>query len=696
MKTVIKALFILIFIAIAGAAILWGAGFLFVVFNKAIPFRTTGLLTWYEYWQLYGNDPVISKMLLKSLAVSAGLIVFIIVAAVIGARQQRSLHGDARFANASEIIQTGLTKGKKGIIVGRWKNQYLIYDGQQFVLMAARTRSGKGVGIVIPNLLNYSESIVVLDIKQENYNITAGYREKWDQEVYLFNPFADDYRTHRYNPLFYVREGHFRIADIQSIASVLYPGEGRDTFFDDQAANLFLGLALYLCETPRLPRTIGELLRQSSGKGAPVRDYIQGLIHSRNYIEQKEKDEKGREKITYILKTKSGEGELPLLSMECVDALNRFCNTSDNTMTSILASFNAPLGIWANPIVDAATSGNDFDLRDIRKKKITIYVGVKPRYLKESKRLLNLFFSQLIHLNTEELPTENDQLKYQCLLLLDEFTSLGRVAIMETAVSYIAGYNLRLLPIIQTTSQLLAIYDKFARNFISNFAMRILYTPGEEDAKEYSEMLGYETMKGKSRSRNRGEKTTVGETESDQRRALLLPQELKEMPKDKEIISLEHTKPIQCDKIMYYKEDAFQDRLLPAPKVPVLDLVTHKAKIEGRTRPLTVEDVKNGIDLNKLTANIASLGSAEEEGLSTEDEIENFVSNFFDALESADDREYSEHEDSETDSNSNEEKRSGQGTEYIDTDTGEIIKPPAMVIDLSVLESPVTVHIEGN
>jgi type IV secretion system protein VirD4 len=694
MKTALKVLFVIIGLVLCSVAVTWGAGFLFVVFNKSIQFRATNVYTWYEYWQQYQNDPIVSKLLLKSLAGSAAIVFgLIIVVAVAAVRDRRSLHGDARFANSSEIANTGLTKEKQGIIVGRRKGQYLIYGGEQFVLMAAPTRSGKGVGIVIPNLLNYSESVVVLDTKQENYKKTAGFRKKWGQDIYLFNPFADDLRSHRYNPLFYIGKGHFRIADIQSIASVLYPGEGRDTFFDDQAANLFLGIVLYLCETPHLPRTIGEALRQSSGKGKPPREYIQGIINSRNFIEHKERDGK-KGKVTLLPKTEWKPDELPPLSMECVDALNRFCNTSDNTMTSILASFNAPLGIWANPVVDAATSGNDFDLRDVRRRKMTIYVGVKPRYLKESRRLLNLFFSQLIHLNTDELPEDNESLKYQCLLLLDEFTSIGRLAILEVAVSYIAGYNLRLLPIIQSTSQLTAVYKDYARNFITNFAMRILFPPSDDqDAKEYSEMLGYETVKGRSRSRNVGAKTSRGETESDQRRALLLPQELKGMGEDAEIISLEHTKPIRCKKICYYKEDAFKDRVLPEPRAPVLDLMGHKAKVEARIRPVTENDVKDGIDLDKLTADFSSLTNNDKEGLSPEEDVENFVTNFFDALEFVDETEDKEENQSNEELVGYSEYETDEQTDSeVSETTDEIINSSAMVIDLSVLESPITVH----
>ncbi|MFP3182720.1 MAG: type IV secretory system conjugative DNA transfer family protein, partial [Paraburkholderia sp.] len=166
------------------------------------------------------------------------------------------------------------------LVVGVWRGRYLRFTGQQFVLLAAPARSGKGVGIVVPNLLSYPDSVVVLDIKQENFNLTAGYRRAHGQDVYLFNPFAEDGRTHRYNPLSAISGGVFRVGDILAIGYALYPVGGHDDFWKDQARNLFLGLVLLLCElrdarrrgnldVPDYPVTMGEVLRQSSGNGMP-------------------------------------------------------------------------------------------------------------------------------------------------------------------------------------------------------------------------------------------------------------------------------------------------------------------------------------------------------------------------------------------------------------------------------------------
>ncbi|MCO6855627.1 type IV secretory system conjugative DNA transfer family protein, partial [Pseudomonas aeruginosa] len=135
---------------------------------------------------------------------------------------------------------------------------------------------------------------------------------------------------------------------------------------------------------------------------------------------------------------------------------------------------------WINPVLDKATSSNDFLLTDVRKKKMTIYIGIQPNKLAESRLIINLFFSQLINLNTKELPKSNPDLKYQCLLLMDEFTSIGKVEIIASAVSYMAGYNIRLLPIIQSMSQLDATYGReVSRTIITNHALQILYAPRE-------------------------------------------------------------------------------------------------------------------------------------------------------------------------------------------------------------------------
>jgi type IV secretion system protein VirD4 len=153
------------------------------------------------------------------------------------------------------------------------------------------------------------------------------------------------------------------------------------------------------------------------------------------------------------------------LSDECADALQRLLSNSDNTLSSIVSTFNAPLTIFADAIVDAATSADDFRLEDLRHRRVSIYVRVPPNRLASARPLLNLFFSQLVSLNTQQLPEQDPTLRFQCLLVNDEFAAMGRVGVISTAAAFLAGYNLRLLTVVQAMSQLDALYgEKEARS----------------------------------------------------------------------------------------------------------------------------------------------------------------------------------------------------------------------------------------
>lgn len=476
--------------------------------------------------------------------------------------RRKGLHGEARFAASSDIAKKGFFDPKKenGIIVGKFDGKLMRLPGQQFVILAAPTRSGKGVGVVIPNLLDYRESMVVLDIKQENFNLTSGWRASQGQDIYLFNPFAEDRRTHRWNPLSYVsREPSFRISDIQSIAAMLYPdGADDQKFWISQARNAFTAFALYLFENHDdqlaggLPDdlvsfpTLGRIYRLSSGDGSDLKDYFR-LLSGRHFT-----------------------------SRHCKTAFANLLSQADETFASIMGTFKEPLNAWINPVLDAATSVNDFWLTNVRRKRMTIYIGIQPNRLAEARLIVNLFFSQLINVNTKELPQDDEGLKYQCLLLMDEFTSIGKVQIIASAVSYMAGYNIRLLPIIQSMSQLDATYGKeVSRTIITNHALQIVYAPREQqDANDYSEMLGYTTIRRRNRSRSHGQHGSVTFSESEERRALMLPQELKAMGNDKEIVFYEGlAHPVMAEKICYYKDKYFTKRLLNKVDVKPLDVV---------------------------------------------------------------------------------------------------------------------------
>jgi len=579
----IKAVFISVIIILMTVLAIYMSGAIFMIVNKKWP--DMGFLTWYQYWWHYGDDPLLTKKLYGSLIAAFILSYGAPIAMYLAASGQRSLHGAARWANISEVRKAGLLNQDKGILVGKIKDRYLLFPGQQFAILAAPTRSGKGVSAAIPNLLNWPDSVVCLDIKQANYEETAGFRKEKGQEVYLWNPFSESGKTHRCNILSYIRD-NFRVSDTNKIGYIFWPrtGDAKEDFFNDQARNLFLAIVLYICETPGMTRTMGEVLRQGSGQGGPLVDHFRAIIAER-------------------------EAEDRPVSQACELAFNRFFANakSDNTLGGIISSFTGPLTTWANPLVDAATSADDFDLRDLRKKPMSIYVGVTPDYLAEAGLLLNAFFSVLLNMNTKETPKQNPEFQYQCLLILDEFTAMGRVNILAKSAAYIAEYGIRIFTIIQSLSQLDGEYGKeVSRSFVTNHALQIIFAPREQrDANEASEMLGYLTQRAKSRgtshsSGTKSNSSSSSENVSDQRRALLLPQEVKEIGQDKEIIALENTKPILCEKIRYYDDPVFMSRLLPAPEIPKLDIEAHQAELERRKKEVKERAKSSSIDLTKL------------------------------------------------------------------------------------------------
>ena len=591
-----------------------------------VPAEYIGFGTLLQYQDAYGSNPKVAQAIaLSELAgFGAWLMSNVFLGVGLFAKPKRELHGSAKFANMHEVKKTGFiltpkeqqekfakTPSNPSVLVGKYKNNFLEFFGNEFIFVGAPTRSGKGVGIVIPNLLHYRDSVVVLDVKNENWNITAGFRSQF-QECYLFSPKAADRKSHRYNPLDYIdRDPINRMGDIQNIANIMYPADGEDGFWQNQAQRLFTGLVLYMIETPNRPCTMAELVKLAT-PNKPLNDWINEIIVIRNG--KSANPDEGIEAIppTPIEVFFKDGVEMPFvenrngievrllerpLSVECIESLMAFAgNSSDNTRAGIQSSMMSPLNIFTDPMVAAATSASDFRLDEVRKKKMSIFVGIQPNELARFDKLLNLFFSQLINLNTRVLPEDDPSLKYQCLVLLDEFTALGRVDIINKSVAYIAGYNMRLMLIFQNISQLEQHYTREgAQTMIANMACQIVFAPRTiDDAKSYSELLGTETVKGKSISRNKGKGGGGSVSTSDQSRALMLPQELKELDQSKEIVLYNAEKPILCDKIRYYNEPVFKDRInkpvRPNSLPPELNVMAVLEVMRGIVRKNTTED----------------------------------------------------------------------------------------------------------
>ena len=550
-------------VAIAGLlASQYLAGFLFLWAVRLDP-KEASPITVARYAYYFRDRADVRRKLL--LASGGGIATVLVGGLAVLLPRRRALHGDARFARRGEIAKAGLL-GDHGIILGRLGRRCLMLPGQQGVALAAPPRAGKGTGVVIPNLLNWPDSLICVDIKRENWVATAGFREQAGQKCFLFDPFAEDGRTARWNPFFYVSpDPRRRVNDLQRIAEMLYPDPPNvDPFWTASARSLFLGIALYLFETPSMVKTIGEVLRQ----GMASDDEGFGA-HWKRVIE-------GRK-----------SGRYPL-SSECVQALYDVIDLAPVTASSIRKTFTSRLDLWLNPILDAATSGNDFDLRELRRLALSIYVGVNPDDLHRLRPVLSLFFQQAIGLQTRALPEHDPSLKRQVLMLLDEFTALGRIPIIAESISYLPGYNVRVVLVIQTPAQLREVYGmNGAETMLKSLAARIVFAPKDfADAREISDELGNTTVKVRTLSKplhdfttgkgSRGRSVNV----SEQRRALLLPQEVKELGPDEAIVFLEGLRPIRCRKIRYFEDRRFRARLIAPPM-----LAPGIAPISGETPP---------------------------------------------------------------------------------------------------------------
>jgi type IV secretion system protein VirD4 len=536
--------------------------------------------TWWQYLQAAGTRSDVAPFAARiKLAGYVGfglpLLAWLLLLYPLFKPRRRSLHGDARFAGRHDLARAGLFKDDPlGIVLGKFHGGLLRLGGQHHVLLTAPTRSGKTVGVAIPVLLTYQGSVVALDIKGELYTLTSGWRQAQGQKVYVWAPYAEDRRGHRFNPLQCVSANpDLRTNQIQSIAASLYPDDpNKDSFWIHQARNAFFGFASFLYESwdhdiqwlrrrgvpqerwpdpntsSRFP-SFERLFRLCAGEGSDQKDFLRGLMAQ------------------------------PFVSADTRTSLSSLASQADETLASIIGSLQEPLAQFLNPILADATNACDFTLSDLRRRKTTLYVVVPPNKLAEARKLLNVFFSIAVGENTRKTPQEDPTLTTPCLLLMDEFTAMGRVDILASSISHTAGYGLRSLPIIQSLSQLDATYGAdVARTFITNHGASIVFTPREQhDAEEYSRMLGDTTVHTRHRSTSRGRGMSPGTgrnvswNESEERRPLMLPQEIKALSADKEIIFVEGVShPILANKIRYYRDGFFKQRLLPKINLPVM------------------------------------------------------------------------------------------------------------------------------
>ena len=489
------------------------------------------------------------------MAIAAGIAPPLVLGLLMVIPKKESIHGNAKWASAYDVKKAGM-RASAGILLGRFRGKYLMTNEPAHFLVCAPTRSGKGVGVIIPNLLNFDGSTIVYDIKLENWEKTSGFRHAHGHKVFLWSPMNPDGRTHSYNPLDIIRDDAlFRLSDAQSLASYLIPLPKKDPIWDQLARFLFTALILYTLDRAReegTPATLGEIYR-TLGDHADLQ--------------------------AWAMETAT----ISWVDPECRRLLLSFAGMTDKERSFVKTSIVKSLNLWSNPLVDAATSRSDFDLRDLRRKRIAIYIGVTTDTKETVAPLVALFFQQAIAALTQREPGKDEP--HKVLFLMDEFASLGRMELIANAVTMLASYGGRLMFILQALSTLDEHYGKGGREIIlQNCAFQVFFAASDETTTRYvTTRLGKKTVKSTSRTQSKG---GVSRSTSEQARDLMLPQEFQQLDRAKEVILVEAARPVLGDKIVYHENESFQSRLLKAPPVP-------KVEIKGQPRAVIVVDAED-------------------------------------------------------------------------------------------------------
>ncbi len=520
------------------------------------------LLSWPVYypWRLfewwYAYDAYAPSLFNEAgiIAASGGFagIAVAIVGSVWRARQSKRVttYGSSCWARSREIEEAGLFR-PAGVFLGRLKDQYLRHDGPEHVMAFAPTRSGKGVGLVVPTLLSWTGSVVVHDIKGENWQLTAGWRARFSHCL-LFNP--TDARSARYNPLLEVRKGLSEVRDVQNIADILVDPEGaleRRNHWDKTSHALLVGAILHVLYAEE-DKT---LARVASFLSDPRRSFEHTLraMMATNHL---------------------GTKEAPVVHPVVASAAREVLNKSDNERSGVLSTAMSFLGLYRDPVVAAATSTCDWRITDLvdAGEPVSLFLIVPPSDISRTKPLVRLILNQIGRRLTEKL--EGDpakRRKHQLLMMLDEFPALGRLDFFETALAFMAGYGIRAYLIAQSLNQISKAYGE-NNAILDNCHVRIAFSSNDErTAKRISDALGTATELRAQRNyaghRLAPWLSHVMVSRQETARPLLTPGEVMQLPPRDELVLISGLPPIRAKKLRYYRDRNFTSRMLPAPQL---------------------------------------------------------------------------------------------------------------------------------
>ncbi|MCK1452432.1 conjugal transfer protein TraG [Bradyrhizobium sp. 35] len=474
---------------------------------------------------------------------------FISIAVAIGmsvwrAREAKNVvtYGSARWADAGEVRAAGLL-GPDGVVLGKLDRDYLRHDGPEHVLCFAPTRSGKGVGLVVPSLLAWPGSAIVHDIKGENWQLTAGFRARHGR-VLLFDP--TNPKSSAYNPLLEVRRGEWEVRDVQNVADVLVDPEGsldKRNHWEKTSHSLLVGAILHVLYA-EADKTLAGAAAFLSDPKRPIEATLKAMMTTPHLGEH---------------------GPHPVVASTARELLNK----SENERSGVLSTAMSFLGLYRDPVVAQVTRRCEWRIADLiaDSRPTTLYLVVPPSDISRTKPLIRLVLNQIGRRLTEDLHARDR--RHRILMMLDEFPALGRLDFFESALAFMAGYGIKSFLIAQSLNQIEKAYGP-NNAILDNCHVRVSFaTNDERTARRVSDALGTATemraMKNYAGHRLNPWLGHLMVSRQETARALLTPGEVMQLSPSDEIVMVAGTPPIRARKARYYEDRRFTERVLPPP-----------------------------------------------------------------------------------------------------------------------------------
>jgi type IV secretion system protein VirD4 len=505
------------------------------------------------FWWWLSYDAYAPAIFLRGavIAASGGLISIVVAIAMSIWRgreaKKAETYGSARWATESEVRKAGLL-GQDGVVLGKFGRHYLRHAGAEHVLCFAPTRSGKGVGLVVPTLLTWPGSVIVHDIKGENWQITAGFRARHGR-VLLFDP--TNAASSSYNPLLEVRKGEWEVRDVQNVADILVDPEGsleKRNHWEKTSHSLLVGAILHVLYA-EADKTLAGVANFLSDPRRPIETTLRAMMTTRHLGEA---------------------GVHPVVASSARELLNK----SENERSGVLSTAMSFLGLYRDPVVAKVTGSSAWRIADLVEgpTPVSLYLVVPPSDLSRVRPLVRLILNQIGRRLTEELKPRTD--RPEVLIMFDEFASEGRLDFFEADLAFMAGYRIRAFLIAQSLNQIEKAYGP-NNAILDNCHVRVSFASNDErTAKRISDALGTATEM-RAMKNYAGHRLSpwlghlmVSRTETS--RALLTPGEVMQLPPDQEIVMVGGIPPIRGTKARYYEDQRFAERILPPPELTPL------------------------------------------------------------------------------------------------------------------------------